>query len=71
MNKKKIKNHFEKSTLHKAERTAVCIRRLEYSFGIKQNKINERNIKIRNKKIIRIQQWWKMLIGYYKEMECI
>ena len=61
MNKKKIKNHFEKSTLHKAERTAVCIRRLEYSFGIKQNKINERNIKIRNKKIIRIQQWWKML----------
>ena len=60
-NKKKIKNHFEKSTLHKGERTAVCIRRLEYSFGIKQNKINERNIKIRNKKIIRIQQWWKML----------
>lgn len=61
MNKKKIKTHFEKSTLHKAERTAVCIRRLEYSFGIKQNKINERNIKNRNKKIIRIQKWWKIL----------
>ena len=27
INKKKIKSHYEKSTLHKAERTAVCIRR--------------------------------------------
>ena len=61
MNNKKINSHYEKNSLSKAERTAVYLRRMEYASGISNSKMIEQKNKERNKKIIYIQQWWRMM----------
>ena len=58
---KKINSHYEKNSLNKAERTAVYLRRMEYSSCIKNNKRIDKMNKIKTRKIIFIQQWWKMM----------
>lgn len=61
INNKKINSHYEKNSLSKAERTAVYLRRMEYSSGISNSKMIEKKNKERNRKIIYIQQWWRMM----------
>ena len=61
MNNKKINSRYEKNSLSKAERTAVYLRRMEYASGISNSKMIEKKNKERNKKIIYIQQWWRMM----------
>jgi hypothetical protein len=58
--KSKLKNKVEKNDLTKAERTAVQIRRIEYSNSM-QNIISRQSISLENLKIakcVRIQRWW-------------
>ena len=65
MSKKKIKNRFENKELSNAERTAVYIRRLEYSTGmIKTKKKDYYDIN----KIIFIQEWWRIM-NYIKNLK--
>ena len=64
MNNKKINSHYEKNSLSKAERTAVYLRRMEYASGISNSKMIEKKNKERNKKIIYIQQWWRMMFKF-------
>ena len=55
-------NKFEKDELNNAERTAVLIRRYEYSVNVRRNNSQEyKNNKYNLVKIIFIQQWWKSL----------
>ena len=55
-------NKFEKDELNNAERTAVLIRRYEYSVKVRRNNSQEyKNNKYNLVKIIFIQQWWKSL----------
>lgn len=59
--------------LEKAERTAVHIRRMEYSTGIKNRKKQSgiSKTELRNlKKIIFIQNWWKTLYKIIKIQKC-
>lgn len=58
---KKLNSHYEKNSLNKAERTAVYLRRMEYSSCIKNNKRIDKINKIKTRKIVFIQQWWKMM----------
>ena len=65
INKQKIKNRFENKELSNAERTAVYIRRLEYSTGmIKTKKKDYYDIN----KIIFIQEWWRIM-NYIKNLK--
>ena len=65
INKQKIKNKFENKELANAERTAVYIRRLEYSTGmIKTKKKDNYDIN----KIIFIQEWWRIM-NYIKNLK--
>ena len=63
MNPKKsiIKNNYDKKALNNAQKTAVFLRRVEYSTNMRKNnqskKINSENLR----KIIIIQKWWKTL----------
>ena len=63
MNPKKsiIKNNYDKKALNNAQKTAVFLRRVEYSTNMRKNnqskKINPENLR----KIIIIQKWWKTL----------
>jgi len=63
MNPKKsiIKNKYDKAALNNAQKTAIFLRRIEYSTNMRKNnknkKINEEIIR----KIIIIQKWWKTL----------
>ena len=64
MSKKKIKNRFENKELSNAERTAVFIRRVEYSTEIYRNNQYKDTYDINKmRKIIFIQEWWKIM--YY------
>lgn len=64
INKKEIKNKYEGKELSNAERTAVHIRRLEYSNCMKK-KDKKSNSK-RLLSIILIQQWWKVIYSIIK-----
>ena len=72
MEEKQFKNKNDLTQLNKAERTAVHIRRIEYSTGIKNRKKNQIN-KIDTKslqKIIFIQNWWKILFKILRIQKC-
>ena len=59
--KEKIRNKHDNKERANAERTAVHIRRMEYSSEIHRIKKQEAYDFIKTKKIILIQQWWKIL----------
>ena len=64
MNPKKniIKNYYDKIALDNAQKTAVFLRRVEYSTNMRKN--NNQNKKITQdylKKVIIIQKWWKTI----------
>ena len=57
----KVENKFEKDELNKAKRTAILIRRYEYSANIRKNNFHEIKHNFNLFKIVFIQQWWKYL----------
>ena len=61
-----VENKFEKDELNKAKRTAVLIRRYEYSANIRRNNSYEIKNNFNLIKIIFIQQWWKYLFSVIK-----
>ena len=69
--KKDVKDNFfgsnlDKKELNDAQRTAVFIRRLEYSTSMKRQAIEDKNAKIQAKKIGLIQEWWKAMFKIIK-----
>ncbi len=62
----KVENKFEKDELNKAKRTAVLIRRYEYSANIRRNNFHEIKNNFNLIKIVFIQQWWKYLFRVIK-----
>ena len=62
---------FNKKQYQNAERTAVFIRRMEYSSGVKKHlrvsKKNEENVN----KIILIQEWWKTMYKILRLQKCV
>ena len=62
---------FNKKQYQNAERTAVFIRRMEYSSGVQKHlrvsKKNEENIN----KIILIQEWWKTMYKIIRLQKCV
>ena len=61
-----IANNYGKKELNDAQRTAVFIRRLEYSTSMKRQIIEDKNIKNQLKKINLIQEWWKAMFKIIK-----
>ena len=63
MNPKKsiIKNNYDKKALNNAQKTAVFLRRVEYSSKMRKNTQNKKINPDFLRKIIIIQKWWKTL----------
>ena len=63
MNPKKsiIKNKYDKAALNNAQKTAIFLRRIEYSTNMRKNNKNKKPNQEIIAKIIIIQKWWKTL----------
>ncbi len=61
-----LASNLDKKELNDAQRTAVFIRRMEYSTSMKRQVIENRNMKIQAKKIALIQEWWKAMFKIIK-----
>ena len=61
-----IANKLGKKELKDAQRTAVFIRRLEYSTSMRRQIDEDKQSKIRIKKIELIQEWWKTIYKIIK-----
>ena len=61
-----VANIYDKKELDEAQRTAVFIRRMEYSTSMKRQIIEDKNVKERENKIRLIQQWWKAMFKIIK-----
>ena len=63
MNPKKsiIKNKYDKAALNNAQKTAIFLRRIEYSTNMRKNNKNKKPNQEIITKIIIIQKWWKTL----------
>ena len=63
MNTKKsiIKNNYDKKALNNAQKTAVFLRRVEYSTNMRKNNQSKKIYSENLRKIIIIQKWWKTL----------
>ncbi len=61
-----IANTYGKKELKDAERTAVFIRRMEYSTSMKRQMDEDKNLKNQAKKIALIQEWWKTMFKIIK-----
>ena len=63
MNPKKsiIKNNYDKKALNNAQKTAVFLRRVEYSTNMRKNNQSKKIYSENLRKIIIIQKWWKTL----------
>ena len=61
-----LANGFGKKELNDAQRTAVFIRRLEYSTSMKRQINEDKNIKDQMKKIALLQEWWKAMFKIIK-----
>ena len=66
INKLGMANGYGKKELKNAERTAVFIRRMEYSTSMKKQMEGGRNMKNQAKKIQLIQEWWKTMFKIIK-----
>ena len=66
INKLGMANGYGKKELKNAERTAVFIRRMEYSTSVKKQMEGGRNLKNQTKKIQLIQEWWKTMFKIIK-----
>ena len=67
INKTGFANGYKKKELNDAQRTAVFIRRLEYSTTMKKNLIKEEDDKEeKERKIMFIQEWWKTMFKIIK-----
>ncbi len=61
INRLGMANGYGKKELKNAERTAVFIRRMEYSTSMKRQMEGGKNMKNKAKKIQLIQEWWKTM----------
>ena len=61
-----VANIYDKKELDEAQRTAVFIRRMEYSTSMKRQIVEDKNAKEFSKKIGLIQQWWKAMFKIIK-----
>ena len=61
-----VANIYDKKELDEAQRTAVFIRRMEYSTSMKRQIVEDKNAKEFGKKIGLIQQWWKAMFKIIK-----
>ena len=61
-----IANRYDKKELDDAQRTAVFIRRMEYSTTTKRKMDEDNKLKNKAKKIALIQQWWKTMYKIIK-----
>ena len=61
-----VANIYDKKELDEAQRTAVFIRRMEYSTSMKRQIVEDKNAKEYAKKIGLIQQWWKAMFKIIK-----
>ena len=61
-----VANIYDKKELDEAQRTAVFIRRMEYSTSMKRQINEDKNVKERENKIRLIQQWWKAMFKIIK-----
>jgi hypothetical protein len=66
INKTGIANGYGKKELNDAQRTAVFIRRLEYSTSMKKQMDEGKNMKNHVRKIQLIQEWWKTMFKIIK-----
>ena len=61
-----LANIYGKKELDEAQRTAVFIRRMEYSTSMKRQIVEDKNLKEQAKKIALIQEWWKAMFKIIK-----
>ena len=61
-----LANRYDKKELNDAQRTAVFIRRMEYSTKTKRKMDEDNKLKNKAKKIALIQQWWKTMYKIIK-----
>ena len=61
-----LANIYDKKELDDAQRTAVFIRRMEYSTSMKRQISEDKNMKTQAKKIALIQEWWKAMFKIIK-----
>ena len=66
INRLGMANGYGKKELKNAERTAVFIRRMEYSTSVKRQMEGGKNLKNKAKKIQLIQEWWKTMFKLIK-----
>ena len=62
---------FNKQQYKNAERTAVFIRRMEYSTGVQRHNAKPTKKNLDLKKIITLQEWWKTMFKIIKLQKCI
>ena len=61
-----LANNIDKKELNDAQRTAVFIRRMEYSTSMKRQMNEDKSVKDKAKKIALIQEWWRAMFKIIK-----